>query len=142
MAVASASAMGQGSYHLQESYMSGAAIYVNPYGGDYFYLPMVNDGRPLTPPMLVSRPPREYEFFSAEEEEALTKLYDSEVSKRVKARLLAQRKAYLAKVSKYNWPKVVVEGNEICVPELASSESADWKSNLICYEQKPLQEAN
>ena len=138
MTVVCASAFGQGSYHLQESYMSGAAVYVNPYGGDYFYLPAVEDGRPLTPPILVSKPPREYEFFSVDEEDALTKLYDSEVAKRVKAHLLAQRRAYLAKVSKYNWPKVVVQGGEICVPELASSESDDWKSDLVCYEQKDI----
>lgn len=126
----------QESYRLQQSFTSGAATFVNPYGGDYFYLPEIDDGRISVRPILVSRPPREYEYFSAEEEAALGRLYDELLEKKIKRRLIAERKAFLAKARSYQWPKVVIQGNEICVPELASSDAADWQEHLTCYVEK------
>ena len=136
LAIFSAYASAEESYRLQSEFTSGAATYVNPYGGDYFYLPAVDDGRISIRPILVSKPPREYEYFSAEEEAALSNLYDEMLEKKIKARLLAERKAYLAKVRRYNWPKVVIQDDQICVPELSASDDANWREHLTCYQEK------
>ncbi|PTT93020.1 hypothetical protein DBR42_00845 [Pelomonas sp. HMWF004] len=34
--------------------------------------------------------------------------------------------------ARINWPRVVVMGNKICVPQLAYSEASDWRDHLTC----------
>jgi hypothetical protein len=54
---------------------------------------------------------------------------------RVKADLVVARKRHVQATGKFEWPKVVVRADEICVPELASSDAADWRDHLVCHRE-------
>jgi hypothetical protein len=69
-------------------------------------------------------------------------LKDRRLAEYAKKKLVAQRKAYFAKVAKYDWPQMTIKGDEICVPELSSKDATDWKEHLTCYTTTPTGEAD
>jgi len=78
----------------------------------------------------------DYDFFSYQEEEALWLVREDQL-KAIETQELGERLALRKRVHKspqINWPKVVVRGNQVCVPLLESSEASDWKSHLTCTE--------
>lgn len=125
-------------YAEKQVYSSGAGNVMPSYGGEYVYGEVVADGRREFPAMLLSSYVRhDYALFSYEEESELRALKDQKLAKFALEKEAAERKAYLAKVSKYDWPKIVVNGDQVCVPELASSEANNWKGKLTCYSTIP-----
>lgn len=116
---------------------SGAANVAPAVGGEYVYGPGAADSRPVTPALLIGAAPRnDYTFLTAAEEEALIKMHDGRRADQVRRVLIASRAKYAIKRPALQWPKVVLRNNEICVPELASSEALDWKDHLTCYQAK------
>lgn len=115
-------------------YASGAAIIEPAAGGEYIYAQQQVDARVRTRPVLISSPERQtYAFFSAEEEQALLRYRDQQQASLRKQRLVAARKRHYRASGRLDWPKVIVRADEICVPELASSESLDWRDHLVCH---------
>lgn len=115
-------------------YASGAAIVEPAAGGEYVHAPQMVDQRLRTRPVLTVALERQaYVFFSAEEEQALLNYRDRQLASFLKDRVVVARKRHYRATGKLDWPKVVVRADEICVPELASSEAADWRSHLVCH---------
>lgn len=132
------SAMAGEFYAEKRIYSSGAGNVMPSNGGEYVYGEGVADGRREFPAMLLSGYTRhDYVLFSYEEESELRALKDQKLAKFALEKEAAERKAYLAKVSKYDWPKIVINGEQVCVPELASSEAINWKDKLTCYTTTP-----
>jgi len=118
---------------------SGAAIVEPAAGGEYVHGRQVADSRVRTTPVLVQVPQRQaYVFFSPEEELALLNFRDQQLAVRIKERVVASRQRHHRATANFNWPKVVVRAEEICVPELASSEAADWRDHLVCHREGAL----
>lgn len=114
-------------------YASGAAIIEPAAGGEYVHAEQPADARVRTGPLLTTRPERQnYVFFSAEEEQALLRYRDQQLASLLKQRLVAARKRHYRATGKLDWPKVIVRADAICVPDLASSESADWRDHVVC----------
>lgn len=123
------------SYVEKSTFSSGAAMVMPFLGGEYVHGKDHGDGRAMVAPILTGAVPREsYVYFSAEEEAALAKFRDQELAKEVRQRVTLQRAKLVSKGFFLRWPRVVVRGAEICVPELVHSESVDWKDHLTCYQ--------
>lgn len=117
-------------------YGSGAAIIEPAYGGEYVVGLQQPDRRVRTMPMLVGVPQRQtYVFFSVEEEQALLNYRDQQLAARLKTQVVTSRKRHVRATAKFDWPKVVVRADEICVPELASSDAVDWRDHLVCHRE-------
>lgn len=115
-------------------YASGAAVIAPAAGGEYVYGEAVADGRLRTRPVLASAPQRQtWTFFSAEEEAALLAYRDQTLAQQLKRQVVVARQRHHRATGTLDWPKVVVRASEICVPELASSDAADWRDHLVCH---------
>lgn len=115
-------------------YGSGAAIIEPAYGGEYAVGSPQSDRRGRVMPMLVQAPQRQaYAFFSVEEEQALLNYRDQQLAARLKTHVVASRKRHVRATASFDWPKVVVRADEICVPELTSSDAVDWRDHLVCH---------
>jgi len=113
---------------------NGAAIIEPAAGGEYVHASQLLDTRVRTRPVLVTLPERQaYVFFSAEEEDALLRYRDQELPRLLGEHVAVARKRHHHAIAKLEWPKVFVRAHEICVPELASSELADWRDHLVCH---------
>jgi hypothetical protein len=92
------------------------------------------DRRLRAPAVLTAAPARQaYVFFSAEEELALLNYRDKQLASILKDRVVVARKRHYRATGKLDWPRVVVRADEVCVPELASSDAADWRDHLVCH---------
>lgn len=132
--IASQAVMAAEHFVFISEYSSGMGNVAPANGGQYIYGEGAPSYRKDSPAYLTAPVKRvTWQFFSPEEEAALLNLRDQKLAAKLRARELAERKAYLAAVNKIDWPKVVVNGNQVCVPELANSESTDWKDKLTCY---------
>jgi hypothetical protein len=113
----------------------GGANIANAYGGVYVYRALVPaDGRLPSRALLGERTRTEFSLFSAEEEDALWHLRDRLLHPApppAPRKHLAPRRSALDDPAL--WPKVVVTGTKTCVPELAFSESTDWREHLVCW---------
>lgn len=117
-----------------QEYSSGMGNVQPAHGGQYIYGDPAPQIRKDSPAYLTGSVKRvNWSFFSPEEEVALEEIKDKKMAERARAKILAERKSYLAAVKKIDWPKVVVKGDEVCVPELVGAESPDWKDYLTCY---------
>lgn len=113
---------------------SGAAIVEPAAGGEYVHAWQQQDMRVRMRPLLVMPLERQgYVFFSAEEEDALLRYRDLQLARLLGERVAVARKRHHRAAGKFEWPKVVVRAHAICVPELASSELADWRDHLVCH---------
>lgn len=116
------------------TYSNGSANITPVAGGEYAYGKPETDGRVHTKPAMVGSSRRtDFSFFTPAEEQALLAMRDAQLRSAVKERLLQQRRRHAAKRPRLDWPKVVVTESQICVPELANSDSVDWKSYLTCH---------
>lgn len=116
---------------------SGAANVAPANGGEYVYIQPVADGRVKAKAILVGAVERtDYKFFTLSEERALLAFKNAELAKMVKAVLAKARVRQLKRVRRASlkWPKVVLRGTQVCVPELVSSEADNWKDHLTCYD--------
>lgn len=130
-------------FALRGPFASGAANVAPAVGGEYVYGRPVPDARPTTSAMLIGTPPRtDYTLLSPDEEEALVKMQDAQRLAEVRQSIMASRAQYRVKRPNLKWPKVVLRGQEVCVPELASSEADDWKDHLTCYRLKEASDGN
>jgi len=121
----------------KQIYGSGAANVAPAFGGEYLYKTPAGDGRAIVPAIFTGQVKRQvYQFFSAEEEKALIQYKAKQQAEIHKAKLAAYHIAGSSKKTPENlrWPRVIVRDADICVPELASSESSDWKDHLICHQ--------
>lgn len=127
----------QSNFKTHDRYASGP-VEIQPYaGGEYYYSTKETDTRESTPAIISGYVKRtDYLFFTAEEEEALLQFKDKIIENSVKKKLKEQRQLYLKKRKNYLWPKVVIQGMQICVPEIESSESSEWREHLTCYDQE------
>lgn len=132
------SAAGSESYFLRSApYSSGAANVAPANGGEYIYGRAPGDGRTASTAFLVGKPLRtDFSFISPAEEEAFVRMLDQRRAEEVKRNLDLARAKVATMRKGLAWPRVVLRGNEICVPELASSEATDWKEHLTCYRGK------
>ena len=120
-------------YESVPTFFNGGANVQFPNGGTYFYSNEVpSPARPSTPVVMGAVKRTQWQFFAPDEEEALLQLKDKKLAELAKKKAIADRKAYLKQVSRYDWPKILLKNGQLCVPELASSESKDWKDHLIC----------
>jgi hypothetical protein len=116
---------------------SGAANVAPANGGEYVYGGGTADARTKSAALLVGKPLRtDFSFISPAEEEAFVRMLGDRRAAEVRGALNLARAKVAAKRKELVWPKVVLRGNEICVPELASSESVEWKEHLTCYRGK------
>jgi hypothetical protein len=115
-------------------YASGAAVVMPAVGGEYVHAQQPADLRTPTRPVLTSLPQRQaYVFFSAEEEEALLRYRSQQLASMARERPAAVGGRHYLAHARLDWPKVVVRAGEICVPELAHSESPNWRDHLVCH---------
>lgn len=135
--VAGAASAGAQETHFsaEDTHIAGSAYVKPPAGGEYVYGEAPKDGRQKTRPFFMAPVPRQsYTFFSAEEERLLQSLRDKQTSAQtIKEKVVTARKAHYKKTKRLDWPKVVLRGDEICVPVLASADAEDWAQNLTCY---------
>ena len=116
-----------------EKALGGSAIVEFTDGGEYVYASPQKDNRPTTKPILMGAVPRQsYRYFSQAEEQALLAFKNTKLAALVKAEVIVSRKKHVAKTQHYDWPKVVLVGKQVCVPELADADGADWKEHLTC----------
>lgn len=114
-------------------YGSGSANIETTAGGEYVYARPIPDQRMPAGPLLLQTPTREsYAFFSLAEELALLNYRDQQLAARARKRPVAAP-GRARRVTRLDWPKVVIVGQQVCVPELASSEAADWRDHLVCH---------
>jgi hypothetical protein len=112
-------------------YASGAAVIEPAFGGEYVHARPQADARRRSPALLAGAPARQtWVFFSAEEEQALLRYRDQQLAVRLHA---AAARVPRVRVARVDWPKVVVRGGTVCVPELASSDAPDWRAHLVCH---------
>ena len=124
-------------FALEQTYFTGTVNVEPSHGGRFVYAQDTAPATRKSPPVVLGKIPRHnWEFFSPDEEEALLELRDKKLEQRERNRLLAERKKYLSKASKLDWPKVIKRDGQICVPELEFSNSSSWKDHLTCYDVK------
>ena len=120
-------------YEVVPPFYNGVANIQFPNGGTYFYSNTVPAPSWVGTPVVMGVIRRtQWQFFAPDEEEALLQLKDKKLAEIAKKNAIADRKAYLKQVSRYDWPKILLKNGQLCVPELASSEAKDWKKHLIC----------
>jgi hypothetical protein len=117
----------------QYGHEAGGSTLHNPYGGQYVYSQTdLPDGR-LPQLLILGKAVRdEYVLFSAQEEEALWKLREQLLREREPAPPVRHHAEHRRRLA-LDWPKVVVDGDETCVPESAFADSADWRGHLLCW---------
>lgn len=103
-------------------------------GGQYLYVDTPDDKRPSIKPILLQLPVRtDYTFFSPQEQDALESLRDRQLASWQQQQELAAKPYHRGFALRLAWPRVVIRGQEICVPELPFSEQPDWRDHLTCW---------
>ena len=112
---------------------TGQANVNQPAGGRYVYSDVIPKEGVKIPAMMLGKPnTTQIQWFSPDEEAALLQLKDKELAQMAKKKTQNDRLSYLKKVGNYNWPKIILQNDQLCVPELAASESQDWANHLTC----------
>lgn len=75
---------------------------------------------------------KDYEFYSYQEEEALWLVVQDQIEA-MQPKPTGKTKTNRAE-TKMTWPKVVIRGQEVCVPVLESANAEDWREHLTCTE--------
>lgn len=107
-------------------------------GGVYVYgaNPQKYPTRP-TQVFMVGKPLRQdFVYLTAQEQEGLWHFREAareklKIDAIPPATVKPSHKSFVANLN-LNWPRVVVEGNKVCVPGLSYSEASDWKDHLLC----------
>lgn len=111
---------------------AGSANATSPNQGAYVYTPQ-QDQRKRYAAFLVGAPKRqEYDLFSDQEEQALWEVKQSLLAPYV-TKVRHAGHTLLASASKELWPRVVVQGERVCVPVLPYANGDDWREHLTCW---------
>lgn len=105
--------------------------------GEYQYKTPPADSRKHGQAFAIGKPKRtDFVFFTDEEEETLWSILQSKIiAEQAEADRIAKAQKQARNGGlKLVWPRVVVEGSQICVPELAHSDSNDWRDHLTCWD--------
>jgi hypothetical protein len=121
-------------YVKQIPYASG---WINTYpatGGNYVYgATAKNTGRSSAVFMIGKPVPQDAVFLTAQEEEGIWHYKQAKLEELRLASLPLPTK--IQRKSNYpvlTWPRLIVEGQKVCVPTIAFSESLDWQDHLLC----------
>jgi hypothetical protein len=142
----------------QASPASAVATVVEPAGGQFVYSSELPATRPFIRFAIGKTPPTDYAIFSAEEQLELEALRSRAVDEQKptepplthaharaggQARANVMRRAVRSStceatsnaghVAALAWPKVVQEGEKVCVPKLEFAEQPDWRDHLWCF---------
>jgi hypothetical protein len=101
-------------------------------GGEYVYMPPTK-GQAPSKAFTIGQPAQFRTVVPSQQEEATA---ENQATQKPKVQLAQAPTIKRKPTPKLDWPKVVVMGDEICVPVLAKSDSPDWKSHLTCVEVK------
>lgn len=123
---------------------SGSSAWVNrvfPEGGEYVYTAQGADGqaysdRQTTRAFALNQVPRQnFDFFSIQEEEALWLVREAQLTTmHVKATQTGAKQRHTRRKKLHiNWPKVIVENAQVCVPRVENSDASDWREHLLCW---------
>jgi len=136
-----------------KSALNGGAVVISlPNDGQYVY--RADGTSPASPPaFMLGRPQRQdFKFLSQAEQAALWKYREDQRAAQVAAKREAEARAASlaaaaraqalqvehaaaavpARQARINWPRVIVRGDETCVPVLSFSDAADWREHLTC----------
>lgn len=103
-------------------------------GGQYVHAVPQADSRPHIAAFTLSPLPRtDYVFYSPQEVDALLSMQSrqEEHAREVRARHRASIAKSRARLH-LDWPKVVIQNQQVCVPTLAFSDAPDWREHLTC----------
>lgn len=104
-----------------------------PLGGEFEYGRSKADGRPKEV-FMVGMPKRTlFVYLSAQEQKALWEMRQREIEKTQAQESVVVKKLVRHKSVVIEWPKVIVKGDQTCVPEIHFSDSPDWKEHLVCW---------
>jgi hypothetical protein len=142
----------------QASPASAVATVVEPADGQFVYSSELPATRPFIRFAIGKTPPADYSVFSAEEQHELEALRSRSVEEQkptepplthAHARSGGQARANVTRravrsstceptsnaghVAGLAWPKVVQEGERVCVPKLEFAEQPDWRDHLWCF---------
>ena len=111
---------------------AGSANLTSPAQGTYVHGAELPDGRRARPAFLVGTVSRhDYDLFSDQEEAALWQLKHDALQPAPRPAKPRTRRLHVAASSA--WPRVIVQGQRVCVPVLASATSDDWREHLTCW---------
>ena len=142
----------------QGSPASAVATVVEPAGGQFVYSSERAAMRPSTRFAIGKAPQTDYAIFSAEEQHELDLLRDhaaaaqksnesptphahanappsgqSNATRRAVRVSTCKPSSKVDHVDGLAWPKVVQEGEKVCVPKLDFAEQPDWRDHLWCF---------
>ena len=142
----------------QASPASAVATVVEPAGGQFVYSSELPAARPFVRFAIGKTPQTDFAIFSAEEQHELESLRSRAVEEQKPteprlthaharaggfARANVPRRAVRSstcepsssavQVAGLAWPKVVQEGEKVCVPRLEFAEQPDWRDHLWCF---------
>lgn len=142
----------------QTSPVSPVATVIEPSDGQFVYSNELPAARPTVRFAIGKAPQTDYAIFSAEEQHELDVLWDRaiEAQKPVEPALAhahanasAQANAHVTRRAAHSttcepsskpgqvaglaWPKVVQQGEMVCVPRLDFAEQPDWRDHLWCF---------
>jgi len=135
---------------------SAVATVVEPAGGQFVYSSEMPVARPTIRFAIGKTPPTDYAIFSAEEQHELEVMRDhaAEAQKPTEPALahahthrqahanatrrsvrssMCEPSSKAGHVADLAWPKVVQEGEKVCVPKLDFAEQPDWRDHLWCF---------
>lgn len=122
-----------------DGYSFGWSTVASPQGGHYVFQAVTPPTRPQVRFPIGKVQRDQFDLFSAEEEAALwatLRHLESEEADRELANVRAQKKQVRKRSvqAKAVAPraKVVIRDGKVCVPEVAFSDSPDWRSHLVC----------
>jgi hypothetical protein len=138
----------------QASPASAVATVVEPAGGQFVYSSEMPAARPTIRFAIGKAPTTDYTFFSAEEQHELEVMRDravdaqksieppharangrahANVTRRAVRSSTCEPSSKAGHVAGLAWPKVVQEGEKVCVPKLDFAEQPDWRDHLWCF---------
>lgn len=133
---------------------AGAAAVEEPAGGQYVYSSEHPKPRPHVRFAIGSAPRSDYTVYSAEEQHALEALAErNTIEQRAAAPRVSRAVHQLAAVrlahhpvacvkdesaphpAGLSAPKVLREGNKVCVPRMEFADQADWRDHVWCFDK-------
>ena len=131
---------------------TGVAALLEPSDGLFVYSTQPPPKRPSMRFAIGQAPRSDYTIFSAEEQHGLDELRERMAAQQVSAARVPVRAVGKASVGRspkrvtacapaaqtdrlaaLAWPKVVEQGEKVCVPRLEFADQADWRDHLWCF---------
>ena len=121
----------------QELVSAGAAHLTSPNGGAYVYGPAQRDARRTVEAFPIGGAKRhDYVFFDDQEEAALWAMLQegTQPNNPEVRRQLVHRTRVHPKI--LEWPRVVMNGQQVCVPKTQFAWATDWRDHLTCWSKE------